>query len=130
MTVSDSYGPGENKQITFEGLGEAGTFVEVEVSSPAWVRFYPTLQLLQNDALRESDTDPQPGSGVLLEVLTKQVNQKLTITPGSLYFNNDTLPEQKLYAAVKNQLDEIAAISVTVYTYGQINCDAVVGGLF
>ena len=129
-TLTETFDVDQNKSLTIEGLGEAGSFVEVELSHPAWARFYPTLADLNADALRESDTDPRPGSGVLLEVLTTTLNEKLVITPGAIYFNNDTLPEQKLYAAVKNLHGSTVSLSLTLRTFSQIHCDAVVGGLF
>lgn len=129
-TVTETYDVDQNKQLVIQGLGEAGSFVEVQLSHPAWARFYPTQAAMNADALRDSNTDPRPGSGVLLEVLTKTVDEKLVITPGAIYFNNDVLPEQKLYAAVKNLHGATVSLSLTLRTFSQIHCDAVVGGLF
>ena len=130
-TVSTgSMNSGASQNIQFTGLGEAGQFVEVSVSSPSWVRFYPTAQDRDSDATRDVETDPLPGSGVLLEVVTTSANQTVRITPGAVYYNNDTLPDQTLYARVTNQSSASADLLVTVRAYTQISTDSIDGGSF
>ena len=130
-TVSTgSMNNGASQNIQFTGLGEAGQFVEVSVSSPSWIRFYPTAQDRDNDATRDVETDPLPGSGVLLEVVTTSANQTVKITPGAVYYNNDTLSDQTLYARVTNQSGASADLLVTVRAYTQTSTDSIDGGSF
>ena len=114
----------------FTGLGEAGTFVQVTVSRPAWVRFYATAADRTADSGRQFDVDPLPGSGVLLEVKTTQNNQVVKITPAAIYYNNDTLPDQALYARIRNDGDADTTIATTVRAYTQTNTDTIDGGTF
>jgi len=130
VTVSNSYLVGQTRDEVFIGLGEAGTFVQVTVSRPAWVRFYATAADRTSDSGRDFDVDPQPGSGVLLEVKTTQNDQVVKITPAAIYYNNDTLPDQALYAKITNDGDADTTIAVSVRAYTQTNTDTIDGGSF
>jgi len=130
VTDSRSYNVGASRNIEFEGLGEAGSFVQVTSSQPAWIRFYATDGDRTGDASRQVGTDPQPGSGVLLEVRTDEANQTIKISPGALYYNNDILPAQTLYARVTNESGASAVISVTIRAYTQTSTDTIDGGTF
>ncbi|QNJ25996.1 concanavalin A-like lectin/glucanases superfamily protein [Synechococcus sp. SYN20] len=130
ITVGASLDSNSSANLDFNGLGEAGSFVQVTTSSAAWVRFYPTSQDRLSDITRDEDTDPLPGSGVLLEIRTKQPGQVVKITPAALYYNNDLLPEQKLYARVTNRSGETALVNVTVRAFTQTDTQAISGGTF
>lgn len=130
VTVTTDYSATGTEAIEFTGLGEAGSFVQVTATQPCWVRFYGTEIDRTSDALRPVDQDPQPGSGVLLEVRIPIADEVVTVSPGALYYNNDTLPEQTLYALVTNDSGQAAAIGVTVRAYTQTHTDAIVGGTF
>ena len=130
VSVSKSYNIGATKDIEFNGLGEAGQFVQVTSSQPAWTRFYATDGDRTSDVSRDADTDPLPGSGVLLEVRTDQPSQTVKISPGALYYNNDILPTQTLYARVTNESGASAVINVTIRAYTQTSTDAIDGGTF
>lgn len=110
-----------NADIVFDGLGESGEFVQITVSEPSWVRFYPTAADRNADGSRTNDQDPQPGSGVLLEVLTTTSNETVLVTPGAAYYNNDTTTVPALYCRVTNLSGASSAISVTVRAYTQID---------
>ena len=116
--------------LDFEGLGEAGSFVQVTTSSPAWVRFYPTAADRSADVTRDEETDPLPGSGVLLEIRTTTPGQIVKITPAAIYYNNDLLPDQKLYARVTSRSPDPALVNVTVRAYTQTDTQAISGGTF
>ncbi|MCP4929995.1 MAG: hypothetical protein GY918_13145 [Gammaproteobacteria bacterium] len=108
-------------EIEFTGLGEAGQFVQVAVSQPAWIVFYATDADRIADATRNAATDPLPGSGVLLEVITENPGDVVLVTPGAIYYNNDGTPDDRLYGKVVNQSGSAADISVTVRAYTQKN---------
>ena len=130
VTVSNAYTDGQSRDEVFIGLGEAGTFVQVTVSNPAWVRFYATAADRTSDSGRQFDIDPLPGSGVLMELKTTQPNQIVKITPAAIYYNNDTLPDQALYARIRNEAGEDTTIAVTVRAYTQTDTDTIDGGSF
>lgn len=116
--------------LDFTGLGEAGSFVQVTTSAAAWVRFYPTASDRAADVTRQEGDDPLPGSGVLLEIRTTSPGQVVKITPAAIYYNNDSLPEQTLYARVTNRSGATALVNVTVRAYTQTDTQAISGGIF
>ena len=130
ITTGVTLAAGVQGDLLFAGLGEAGSFVQVTTNVPAWVRFYPTAGLRAGDVTRQIDEDPAPGSGVLLELRTQTANQTLVITPGAIYYNNDTLPDQALYCRVQNQGDATALVNVTVRAFTQTDTDTISGGTF
>lgn len=130
ITTGVTLAAGVQGDLLFAGLGEAGSFVQVTTNVPAWVRFYPTSGLRAGDVTRQIDEDPAPGSGVLLELRTQTANETLVITPGAIYYNNDTLPDQALYCRVQNQGDTTALVNVTVRAFTQTDTDTISGGTF
>lgn len=116
--------------LLFDGLGQVGEFVQITVSEPAWVRFYPTAADRTADGARASDEDPDPGAGVLLEALTTTSNEVVKVTPGASYYNNDTPSEEKLFCRVTNLSGVTQAITVTVRAFKQVDFSGFTGGTF
>lgn len=121
---------GTDDTVVFLEMGQSGQFVSITVDQPAWVRLYASATDRTNDALRQLNTDPLPGSGVLLEVLTSQENETVPITPGAVYYNNDPLPASKIYARVSNYSTAEQPITVTVTCIAQTFFDVISGGTF
>ena len=130
VTVTAAFDIDQSKNVEFAGMGEAGKFVQVSVSQPAWIRFYATAQDRDADALRLIDVDPLVGSGVLMELRTSTLNEVIKVTPGAIYYNNDLLPTQALYARVQNQSGLNTAITTTVRAYTMSATDTIDGGTF
>lgn len=130
VSKSYSYSSGQSRNFSFSGLGEAGKFVQVASTQPVWIRFYATAADRTADASRGIDTDPLPGSGVLLEVRTDTPGQIVKITPGAIYYNNDTLPDQKLYVRATSMMDQTAVIAISIRAYTSTSTDAIDGGTF
>lgn len=130
VAVTENFGVSQQKDLEFAGMGEAGKFVQVTISQPAWIRFYATAADRSADATRSVDDDPQPGSGVLMEVRTQVASEVVKITPGAIYYNNDLLPTQALYARVQNQSGLNTAITITVRAYTSTDTDTIDGGTF
>lgn len=130
VSVTDTFASNQSKNLEFSGLGEAGKFVQVTVSFPAWVRFYATANDRDADALRAVDEDPIAGSGVLMELRTTTANEVVKITPGAVYYNNDLLPSQVLYARITNETGSTTSITTTVRSYTSTSTDAIDGGIF
>lgn len=116
--------------LTFDGIGSVGEFVSITVSEPAWVRFYPTAAQRVADASRTSDTDPDPGAGVFLEVLTTTSGEVVNVTPGASYYNNNTPAVDEIYARVTNLSGATNAITVTVRAYAQADFTGFSGGTY
>lgn len=96
-------------------LGAAKSFLllKVETSAAAWVTFYTDTSSRTNDASRNENTDPLPGSGVLAEVITTGA-QTQKITPGITGWNDDAVPGTNLYAKVVNKSGGTTNITVTI----------------
>jgi hypothetical protein len=130
VTVTAAFDIDQSRNVEFSGMGEAGKFVQVTVSQPAWIRFYATAQDRDADATRSIESDPLAGSGVLMELRTSALNEVIKVTPGAIYYNNDLLPTQALYARVQNQSGLNTVITTTVRAYTMSATDTIDGGTF
>lgn len=86
----------------------------VSVEIPAWVRIYASAAARTADAARLETEDPQPGSGVIAEVITTTDNQTILFTPATIGFNAETPATNTVYLAVKNKGTGVATIEVTL----------------
>ncbi len=84
------------------------------VEIPAWVRLYTTAAARAADASRLETQDPQPGSGVIAEVITTSNDQTVLFTPATIGFNGDIPATTTVYASVKNKGSGVATIQVTL----------------
>ncbi len=87
---------------------------KVNVSHGAWVRVYTSKAARSADSSRNIDTDPQPGSGVLAEVITSTTNQTQVLSPGVIGFNDESTPVGEFYLAVTNLSGSSQSITVTL----------------
>ena len=60
--------------------------LKIEVSHACWLTLYSDTSSRTNDASRNENTDPLPGSGVLSEIISTGATTQL-ITPGTICFN-------------------------------------------
>lgn len=120
VQMTSSLASNASADLLFTSLNGIGTFVSVQVSKPAWVRFYTTASERTSDAARLMTVDPALGSGVLLEVATTTQNQTVKITPATGYYNGDSPIDSKIYASVKNlsATNEVISVTLTVVTFG------------
>ncbi len=84
------------------------------VEIPAWVRLYTSAAARAADASRLETQDPQPGSGVIAEVITTSNDQTVLFTPATIGFNGDIPATTTVYASVKNKGSGVATIQVTL----------------
>lgn len=113
-TVSDitpPLAPGETHLGSIEGTGKMGSFLSVQTSAPAWVTFYTSTESRDNDLTRDRNTTPSTSSGVLLELIA-QANTIYEVTPQRGYFNNDAIPQDKIYYKVVSEASSQQAITV------------------
>ncbi len=101
---------------TFTELGESGLLVSLSTTADAWVALYPTAADRTADASRAYGVDPAPGVGVLAEFYVTTAGEVLA-SPGTTYFNNDTVSTSALYAAVRDQAGANVAADITIKAY-------------
>ena len=88
--------------------------LKVQTSHAAWVTVYTSDAARNNDANRSEVTDPQPGSGVIAEVITSD-GAIQPITPGTLGWNDDTTPSTTAYIKVVNKSGSTVDLNVTLH---------------
>ena len=100
----------ENLDIT----GAKSYFVlEIATDEAAWVRLYTDAASRAADSSRDINTDPQPGDGVIVEVVTAGA-ETVVISPGSIGFNNETTPTTTIPCRVTNKSGASTAVEVTL----------------
>ena len=92
--------------------------LKIQTSHAAWVTLYTNIPSRSADSSRNETTDPLPGTGVIAEIITSD-GAVQNITPGTIGWNDDTTPSDKIYAKVVNKSGSSANITVTVH-YVQI----------
>ena len=105
--------PGASALLDLPGLGRLGHFLAVSTDAPSWLSFYSSAAAREADGSRPITQDPEPGSGVLLDLVTTTASLTVTAPPGGTYFSTDgTTP--LLRAVVRNTGTVQAAIALTV----------------
>ena len=105
--------PGASALLDLPGLGRLGHFLAVSTDAPGWVSFYSSAAAREADGSRPITQDPEPGSGVLLDLVTTTASLTVTAPPGGTYFSTDgTTP--LLRAVVRNTGTVQAAIALIV----------------
>ena len=105
--------PGASALLDLAGLGRLGHFLAISTDAPGWLSFYSSAAAREADGSRPITQDPEPGSGVLLDLVTTTASLTVTAPPGGTYFSTDgTTP--LLRAVVRNTGTVLAAIALTV----------------
>lgn len=104
-------GASSNIQIT---AVKTYALLKIQTSHAAWVTLYTNIPSRSADASRNETTDPLPGTGVIAEIITSD-GAVQNITPGTIGWNDDTTPSDKIYAKVVNKSGSSANITVTVH---------------
>jgi hypothetical protein len=92
---------------------KAYALLKIQTSAASWVRLYTDAASRTADASRTQGTDPASGAGVIAEVITTG-NQSILISPGTIGFNNETLPTTAIPIAVTNLSGGTTTITVTL----------------
>jgi hypothetical protein len=111
--ASSSLADGANENLTITGTGKAGQLLAIEVDQAAWVTVYCSQNSRTTDAARLETEDPEPGSGVLAEIITTGAQQVL-MTPAINYFNFETVPADEIYIKVVNKSGATNTITTTL----------------
>ncbi len=86
----------------------------IGVEIPAWVRLYSSAAARTADASRLETEDPQPGAGIIAEVITTTNNQVILFTPATIGFNSENPVSNTIYASVKNKGTGVATIQINL----------------
>jgi trimeric autotransporter adhesin len=87
--------------------------LKIQTSVAAWVRLYTDGASRTADAGRLEAVDPDPGAGVIAEVITTG-GQTILMSPGVMGFNNETSPTTTIPCRVTNKSGSTAAVTVTL----------------
>jgi len=74
--------PGASALLDLAGLGRLGHFLAISTDAPGWVSFYSSAAAREADGSRPITQDPEPGSGVLLDLVTTTASLTVTAPPG------------------------------------------------
>lgn len=86
----------------------------ITLSHPCRCRLYTDNTSRANDAGRSVGTDPDPGSGLIAEVVSIQNDYRQKITPFVAGGNLDDPPTNKTYLSVTNQSGSTRPITVSL----------------
>lgn len=111
--TSSSLADGANENLTITGTGKAGQLLAIEVDQAAWVTVYCSQTARTSDVARLETEDPDPGSGVLAEIITTGP-QQVIVTPAVNYFNFETTPTDEIYIKVVNKSGTSNTITTTL----------------
>lgn len=87
--------------------------LKIQTSVAAWVRLYTDGASRTADAGRLEAVDPDPGAGVIAEVITTG-GQTILMSPAVMGFNNETTPTTNIPCRVTNKSGSSAAVTVTL----------------
>ena len=87
--------------------------LKIQTSVAAWVRLYTDGTSRTADAGRLEAVDPDPGAGVIAEVITTG-GQTILMSPAVMGFNNETVPTTTIPCRVTNKSGSSAAVTVTL----------------
>jgi hypothetical protein len=96
-------------------LAKGYTIYKITTSAASWIRVYTNAAARVADATRSQTTDPQPGAGVIAEVITTGANVVL-MSPATIGFNDENPVSNTIPIAVTNLSGTTRTITAT-FTY-------------
>ena len=115
-TAQSTYNNAADGQSYYLDITAAKTYalLKIQTSHAAWVTLYTSDTARSNDISRTEVTDPQPGSGVIAEIITTDGGTQ-SITPGTIGWNDDTTPSTTAYVKVVNKSGSTQNLTVTLH---------------
>ncbi len=104
--------PGITGQLTAQ-FNNGYLISGVTISNQAWVRVYSNLNSIQLDAGRQITQDPDPGSGVVLEVISTG-NNYYHVSPAIYVVNQDTPSTNQIYVVVTNRSTTASSTTIAL----------------
>lgn len=113
--ISTTVGPLSNAvSINADLTGYKGYAIyKITTSAASWVRVYTSSAARTADATRDQDTDPQPGAGVIAEIITSGANT-VVVSPAAIGFNDDNPVSNTVPIAITNLSGAPATLTVTM----------------
>ena len=105
--------PGTYDTLDITGC-KSYALIQINLSDAAWCRIYSSSQARTNDTGRTSGEDPDPGSGVIAEVITTGQNQAQIITPFTVGGNTESPVSDNIYLTVENLTTGNTTITATL----------------
>ena len=87
--------------------------LKVETDRAAWVTIYTSSSARSSDSSRDINTDPEPGSGVISEVITTGASTQI-LSPAVIGFNESTSDSGTIYMKVVNKSGSTSTVQVTL----------------
>lgn len=87
--------------------------LSIQTSAAAWVTVYSSSAARTADATRSITTDPQPGTGVIAEVITTGA-QTQKFAPATIGYSDEATPDNNIQLKVVNRSGSASAITVTL----------------
>jgi hypothetical protein len=87
--------------------------LSIQTSAAAWVTVYSSSAARIADATRTISTDPQPGAGVIAEVITTGA-QTQKFSPATIGYSDEATPDNNIQLKVVNRSGSTSAITVTL----------------
>lgn len=112
-TISNNMGSGVIWVHTLTDFAKTYALLSIETSHAAWITVYTDNNAYLADVSRSEFTDPNPGSGVIAEVITGGAETQI-ITPGTIGWNNDSPPADIAYLKIVNKHGSSANMTVTL----------------
>lgn len=94
-------------------LSRSFTILKLEVSHKCWVRFYLNGSSRTADELREIDSDPDPGVGLIAEFVSTEA-ETILATPGVVGYNDESPVTSVCPIRITNLEDSTEDITITV----------------
>jgi hypothetical protein len=115
-TAQATYNSATDGSLSYLDITTAKTYalLKIQTSHAAWVTVYTSDAARSNDVSRTEVTDPQPGSGVIAEIITSDGGIQ-SITPGTIGWNDDATPSTTAYVKVVNKSGSTQNITVTLH---------------
>lgn len=104
--------------VTFTGnvtLAKGYAVYKVTTSTNAWVRLYSNTTTQTSDAARSMFNDPQPGAGVMVEVISTGSNV-IVVSPAAVGWNDSNPVSNSIPVSITNLSGTSSNITVT-FTY-------------
>lgn len=108
-----SIADGISEDATFTTGSTSGQFISVTVDRAAWVTLYTSTAARSADSGRSETTDPTPGSGVVLEVITSGADT-IEVTPSAGFSNHEATPVAEIYAKIVNKSGASSTVQVDI----------------
>jgi hypothetical protein len=110
--TTSSIGNESADNLSFSGYNSYA-LLKIQTDRAAWVTVYTSVSARNNDNLRTINTDPEPGSGVITEVVTTGAMTQI-ITPAAVGYNESTSDSGTIYMKVVNKSGSTSTVQVTL----------------